>query len=91
MKKLLLFITVLSAAFLFASCGTEELRYNVSSVEIPYDGHPIDPAYSLTHSEINELLDDLSNIDFSQLEIMEHPLLPAGGSYTINIKAASGN
>lgn len=62
-------ILLLAALLLLSSCG-EKLRYNVKGVKCVYEGGPKVVEYELTNSEINEFLDTLIDIDFSQFDIL---------------------
>lgn len=62
-KFISIFLTVLLTAVLLTACGEDKLRYNVNSVSLEAVSFE---EYHLTDSEINELFDALSLLDFSE-------------------------
>lgn len=63
-------VIAVDAVYLFAN-RDEELRYpTIKSIELTEEYPPFDH-YRLTNAEINQLVDALDLIDFSQYEIME--------------------
>lgn len=62
-KFISVFLTVLLTAVLLTACGEDKLRYNVNSVSLEAASFE---EYYLTDSEINELFDALSLLDFSE-------------------------